>query len=136
MPKMVINTRQEYTLVEAPKEDISKSAIIIIYSTSEIMTEFQKYHGWLMKNAKISPDNMDYRSQLLRVAKRNERPAVPAGSNTGLATPLVATGSKMLETGRQYTDLGECNIEFRHMSNAPDALSVGFYNPATKRLAS
>ncbi|KAK3812312.1 MAG: hypothetical protein J3Q66DRAFT_372467 [Benniella sp.] len=109
----------------------------VVCSTSAIVTEFQKYHGWLMKNAKILPDNtflnMDYGSQLLRIAKRNERPTVPAESSTGLAIPSVATGSKVFETSRQYTDLGECNIEFRRMSNAPDALSVGFYNLATKR---
>ncbi|KAG0004821.1 hypothetical protein BGZ65_012620 [Modicella reniformis] len=125
----------------------------IICSTSEIVTEFQKYHGWLMKNAKISPDNtflcMDYRSHPLRIAKRIERAAVgatsastciagshPTGSTTSLAsteTVVEVTDSKDLEAGRKYTELGECNIEFRRMSNALDALSVGFYNPATKR---
>ncbi|KAG0224526.1 hypothetical protein B0O80DRAFT_428418 [Mortierella sp. GBAus27b] len=93
----------------------------IICSTSDIVTEFQKYHTWLMKNAKISPDNtflsMDYRSHPLRIAKKI------VGSNTG----------SVFEGGREYTDLGECNVEFRRMSNAPDALSVGFYNPGTKR---
>ncbi|KAG0063227.1 hypothetical protein BGZ89_010054 [Linnemannia elongata] len=57
----------------------------ITCSTTEIVGEFKKYHGWT------------------------------------------------LEGGRKYTELGECHMEFRRMSNAPDALSVGFYNPATKR---
>ncbi|KAF9117159.1 hypothetical protein BGX27_000008 [Mortierella sp. AM989] len=99
----------------------------IICSTSEIVTEFQKYHAWLMRTARISPDNtflcMDYRSQPLRIAKKIERAA-------GASSPV---DTKVLEAGRKYTELGECNIEFRRMSNAPDALSVGFYNPATKR---
>ncbi|KAF9361975.1 hypothetical protein BGX26_008147 [Mortierella sp. AD094] len=99
----------------------------IICSTSEIVTEFQKYHAWLMRTARISPDNtflcMDYRSQPLRIAKRIERAA-------GVSSPV---DTKVLEAGRKYTELGECNVEFRRMSNAPDALSVGFYNPVTKR---
>ncbi|KAF8938728.1 hypothetical protein EDD21DRAFT_422551 [Dissophora ornata] len=104
----------------------------IICSTSEIVTEFQKYHGWLMRTARISPDNtflcMDYRSHPLRIAKRIERAATAAGSN-----PSTVEDTKVLEAGRKHTELGECNIEFRRMSNAPYALSVGFYNPATKR---
>ncbi|KAF9432201.1 hypothetical protein BGZ76_011132 [Entomortierella beljakovae] len=110
----------------------NKSVVIakmyrIICSTSEIVSEFQKYYVWLMKTARISPDNtflcMDYRSQPLRISKRIEKAA-------GATSPVE---TKFLEAGRKYTELGECNIEFRRMSNAPDALSVGFYNPATKR---
>ncbi|KAI7829587.1 hypothetical protein BC939DRAFT_11972 [Gamsiella multidivaricata] len=100
----------------------------IICSTSEIVMEFQKYHAWLMKDARISPDNtflcMDYRSHPLRIAKRIER---------AITSSSVATDMRILEAGRKYTELGECNIEFRRMSNAPDALSIGFYNSVTKR---
>ncbi|KAF8982275.1 hypothetical protein BGZ46_001556 [Entomortierella lignicola] len=99
----------------------------IICSTSEIVAEFQKYYAWLMRTARISPDNtflcMDYRSQPLRIAKQIERTA-------GVTSPADSRG---LEAGRKYTELGECNIEFRRMSNAADGLSVAFYNPATKR---
>ncbi|KAI1318846.1 hypothetical protein EDD11_005692 [Mortierella claussenii] len=103
----------------------------IICSTSEIVVEFQKYHDWLMQTARISPDNtflcMDYRSGPLHISKRIER--VAGGGDSGASMDM----DKDLEAGRQYTGLGECNIEFRRMSNTPDALSVGFYNPATKR---
>ncbi|KAF9933745.1 hypothetical protein FBU30_004546 [Linnemannia zychae] len=104
----------------------------ITCSTSEIVSEFKKYHAWLMENARISPDNtflcMDYRSKALRVSKRIERAASSAPQ-----TLLSAEETRTLEGGRKYTELGECHMEFRRMSNAPDALSVGFYNPATKR---
>lgn len=104
----------------------------ITCSTTEIVGEFKKYHGWLMENARISPDNtflcMDYRSKALRVSKRIERAASSAPQ-----TLSSVEDTKILEGGRKYTELGECHMEFRRMSNAPDALSVGFYNPATKR---
>ncbi|KAG0296969.1 hypothetical protein BGZ96_008005 [Linnemannia gamsii] len=104
----------------------------ITCSTTDIVGEFKKYHGWLMENARISPDNtflcMDYRSKALRVSKRIERAA-------SSAPPTISSveDTRNLEGGRKYTELGECHMEFRRMSNAPDALSVGFYNPATKR---
>ncbi|KAG0044560.1 hypothetical protein BGZ90_008740, partial [Linnemannia elongata] len=104
----------------------------ITCSTTEIVGEFKKYHGWLMENARISPDNtflcMDYRSKALRVSKRIERAASSAPQ-----TESSFEDTRTLEGGRKYTELGECHMEFRRMSNAPDALSVGFYNPATKR---
>ncbi|KAG0322176.1 hypothetical protein BGZ99_003442 [Dissophora globulifera] len=104
----------------------------IICSTTEIVIEFQKYHNWLMRTARISPDNtflcMDYRSHALRISKRIERAAA-----TGAQNSASTEDARVLEAGRKYTELGECNIEFRRMSNAPDALSVGFYNPMTKR---
>ncbi|KAF9155055.1 hypothetical protein BG015_011193 [Linnemannia schmuckeri] len=104
----------------------------ITCSTTEIVGKFMKYHAWLMENARISPDNtflcMDYRSKALRVSKRIERAA-------SSAQPTISSieNTRTLEGGRKYTELGECHMEFRRMSNAPDALSVGFYNPATKR---
>lgn len=104
----------------------------ITCSTTEIVGEFKKYHAWLIENARISPDNtflcMDYRSKALRVSKRIERAA-------SSAPPTISSveDTRTLEGGRKYTELGECHMEFRRMSNAPDALSVGFYNPATKR---
>ncbi|KAF9904143.1 hypothetical protein EC991_002978 [Linnemannia zychae] len=104
----------------------------ITCSTIEIVGEFKKYHAWLMENARISPDNtflcMDYRSKALRVSKRIERAASSAPQ-----TVSSVEETRILEGGRKYTELGECHMEFRRMSNAPDALSVGFYNPATKR---
>ncbi|KAF9542553.1 hypothetical protein EC957_001846 [Mortierella hygrophila] len=104
----------------------------ITCSTTEIVGEFKKYHDWLMENARISPDNtflcMDYRSKALRVSKRIERAASSAPQ-----TMSSVEDTRTLEGGRKYTELGECHMEFRRMSNAPDALSVGFYNPATKR---
>ncbi|KAG0272171.1 hypothetical protein BGZ95_012093 [Linnemannia exigua] len=104
----------------------------ITCSTIEIVGEFKKYHAWLMENARISPDNtflcMDYRSKPLRVSKRIERAASSAPQ-----TMSSVEETRILEGGRKYTELGECHMEFRRMSNAPDALSVGFYNPATKR---
>ncbi|KAF9960513.1 hypothetical protein BGZ72_006738 [Mortierella alpina] len=106
----------------------------IICSSPEIVVEFQKYHAWLMENAKISPDNtflcMDYRSPPLRISKQIEK---VASSTATSASASAVADSRALEAGRKYTEMGECNIEFRRMSNAPDALSVGFYNPATKR---
>ncbi|KAF9174438.1 hypothetical protein BGX20_011257 [Mortierella sp. AD010] len=98
----------------------------IICSTPEIVAEFQRYHACLMKLARIPPDNtslyMGYRSQPLRIAKEIERTA-------GVNSPV---NTKVLEAGRKYTELGECSAEFHRMSNASDALSVGFCNPATK----
>ncbi|KAG0254576.1 hypothetical protein BG011_005652 [Mortierella polycephala] len=101
----------------------------IYCSTTEIVSEFQKYYHWLMDNARISPDNtflcMDYRSHPLRVSKRIEKAAS--------AIVALIDENKVLEAGRKFTEMGECHVEFRRMSNAPDALSVGFYNPATRR---
>ncbi|KAF9132887.1 hypothetical protein BGW39_011073 [Mortierella sp. 14UC] len=104
----------------------------ITCSTIEIVGEFKKYHAWLMENARISPDNtflyIDYRSQPLRVSKRIERAASSAPQ-----TMASVEDTRILEGGRKYTELGECHMELRRMSNAPDALYVGFYSPATKR---
>lgn len=104
----------------------------IICSTTKIVGEFKKYHGWLMENTRISPDNtflcMDYRSKALRVSKRIERAVSSAPQ-----TMSSVEDTRNLEDGRKYTELGECHMKFRRMSNASDALSIGFYNPATKR---
>ncbi|KAF9098238.1 hypothetical protein BGX23_006654 [Mortierella sp. AD031] len=105
---------------------------MITCSTTDIVGEFKKYHAWLMENARISPDNiflcMDCRSQPPWVSKRIERAASSAPP-----TMSSVEETRILEGGSKYTELGECHMEFRRMSNSPDALSVGFYNPAIKR---
>ncbi|KAF9430902.1 hypothetical protein BGZ94_002400 [Podila epigama] len=103
----------------------------ILCSSSKMVRLFEAYYRYLMTEAKISPDNtflgMEYRSYLLRVSKKSAKTDHQGASNTN-GSISGSNGSQ-----RAYNDMGECNIEFRRMSNAEDAISVGFWNPATKR---
>ncbi|KAF9302029.1 hypothetical protein BGZ74_005941 [Mortierella antarctica] len=114
----------------------------ILCSSPKMVRLFETYYRYLMSEAKISPDNtflsMDYRSYPMRVSKKAQKTDL---ASTGIASAtaskisLPRSGSISALGGHQrvFNDMGECNIEFRRMSNAEDAISVGFWNPATKR---
>ncbi|KAG0085563.1 hypothetical protein BGZ92_008886, partial [Podila epicladia] len=128
--------------------DIEANSVVIanmyriLCSSPKMVRLFENYYRYLMSEAKISPDNtflsMDYRSYSMRVSKKAQKADL---SSTGI-TSTTARNSYLPRLGsisalgghqRTFNDMGECNIEFRRMSNAEDAISVGFWNPATKR---
>ncbi|KAG0037716.1 hypothetical protein BGZ82_001968, partial [Podila clonocystis] len=115
----------------------------IMCSSPKMVRQFETYYKYLMSEAKISPDNtflsMDYRSYPLRISKKTQKTDISSTGITSVFTasksPLHPLGSTLALGGhrRAFNDMGECNIEFRRMSNAEEAISVGFWNPATKR---
>ncbi|KAF9333025.1 hypothetical protein BG006_004092 [Podila minutissima] len=114
----------------------------ILCSSPKMVRLFETYYRYLMSEAKISPDNtflsMDYRSYPMRVSKKAQKTDLASTgitSATASKSSLPRSGSISAVGGHQrvFNDMGECNIEFRRMSNAEDAISVGFWNPATKR---
>ncbi|KAG0033558.1 hypothetical protein BGZ81_008134 [Podila clonocystis] len=114
----------------------------ILCSSPKMVRQFETYYKYLMSEAKISPDNtflsMDYRSYPLRISKKAQKTDPTSTGITSLTAskcPLHPSGSTLALGGhrRAFNDMGECNIEFRRMSNAEEAISVGFWNPATKR---
>lgn len=127
--------------------DIEASSVVIanmyriLCSSPKMVRMFETYYGYLMTEAKISPDNtflsMDYRSYPLRVSKKTQKTyhSSVGTSATASKSSLPYSGSNSTYFGHQraFNDMGECNIEFRRMSNAEEAISVGFWNPATKR---
>ncbi|KAG0225746.1 hypothetical protein BGW42_004117 [Actinomortierella wolfii] len=90
-----------------------------IFDTPETVVRLQEHYHQLLMEQIQAPDNlfltMPFRSQAVQVAKRISR---------GFTT---ANGIQ------ERLEMGRCHIEFRKMSNHPGALSVGFWNPKTRR---
>lgn len=127
--------------------DIEASSVVIanmyriLCSSPKMVRLFETYYRYLMTEARISPDNtflsMDYRSYPLRVSKKTQKTVHSSMGTSATASknslPCSGSNSTYLGQRRAFNDMGECNIEFRRMSNAEEAISVGFWNPATKR---
>lgn len=114
----------------------------ILCSSPKMVQLFDTYYRYLMSEAKISPDNtflsMDYRSYPLRVSKKAQKTdlascGISSATASKSSLPRSSSISALGGNQRVFNDMGECNIEFRRMSNAEEAISVGFWNPATKR---
>ncbi|KAG0262771.1 hypothetical protein DFQ27_002137 [Actinomortierella ambigua] len=90
-----------------------------IFDAPETVERLQHHYHKLLAEQIQAPDNlfltMPFRSQAVQVAKRMSR------------------GVTAMNGMHERLEMGRCYIEFRQMSNHPGALSVGFWNPKTRR---